>query len=1398
MPQHARVVLVVAFAVSCSVDLAPPPDVLITCTSNDQCPETYRCSSQLGRCVPGGQEDVPPRILNLSAVVERDVGSASATAVEAAAVGSTVRVRFEVDEELLEAPLVRLSWPDNDDGFSRQGAATVVGSGYELVTTIAATDPVGAVSVSVVAVDLASNVGNAELPRHFLVDTTPFLLSSVSLRPRSPVATALTSIGVDVTAARNEPPGFPEVEAQLVFSKPPRQTPTVTLEGPGGSVVGTVSALATTSFVVSFEIDDGLTTAESGDIFELAVTAFDAAGIAWTLDPGNVLPTVRIDTQAPVMPTALRFLRAPWGAGDALPERTFAVESVTVGAVIGAASSDAQDRLFIHDAEGAGRARLGFTPLSAAGTLPGDRLLLATADRLEVFATLVDAAGNEGPTLRVVSGRWVATFKDRSTGNDFLNPNRLTRVSEPGDALFDGLANEAATADIAKTVSADGERFTHSVRSGVWRFRRLGSPPPQQAGGAVYVPSSGKVQLMGGSSDDAAFPNIWDWDGRDWREVDQIGTLWPGENFGPSVAHDSSRNRTVYHGGTVTAEPLQRTWEYDGTTWFDVTPTTPGPPAVFAPMVFDAVAGVSVLYGAYEEPVLGACPGGLPVQPFVGLCLSTTTWLWDGSGWEAVPCAGGNCPPARAFTSMAYDPANERVVLFGGTDSLASGSPLGDLWEWDTASRTWTDVTPTTGIIPSPRRSALMAYVGGFEGVVIWGGCEAGDFFDCGKDIDGSDNLEDVLVWKGASAAPAVVEVVMDVPSGLGTPLPSRGIAQAAYVPAQDRLIVFGGSRQLNVNPAPSCAPFAGACDGDDPDSKGGPGSERCVCVFDKGWSLQPTSVTTGAWRLVAAESAVHTQTTAFAMTYSPDLRRTFIFGGRVDDGDCDGNADNETSDRCHGLWSWDGISVRPEPAFDDPSPLIGPTNIVDATQCGRDGDQAPCGESERAAAALPGGKLAYFDSPDRMAAGFKNRGLWRYNPGGPPWWEVAPRATSEQEMPPTTDGYGIGPSPGSPDALYLFGGAVGGTSCAALNGRYAVNLGATEAYGVDSGAGSCLSRALWRWTTAGTWQLFLPANGSTQWPSPRAKVSLVEIGGGRLLLFGGCTALGNNNECSTQTAPASTNGDTWILTPGAPPQWTCISGTSPGCPAPAAVDPGPLTGSRLAWDDGSSRVLLFGGSPQGDGPGPNTLWSWREVTGGPLAGVWSEVVVDGARPLTRKRHGLVYDSSRDVLIVAGEGRAGEIWELGLDRNNRPVMVFDFALRAAGLSEVSGVERASDPVERIRLYLDVTSSGYEGGGPVDGIVVQMWNSALARWFDIGRAAAPGGSFAGVCNDDTDPSRPGRQVVCELSEDDARAMVFAGDDHVYARIAPVGGVGVDGEEALLALDAVRVEVEYLLP
>src|SRR5215218_4012122 len=72
-------------------------------------------------------------------------------------------------------------------------------------------------------------------------------------------------------------------------------------------------------------------------------------------------------------------------------------------------------------------------------------------------------------------------------------------------------------------------------------------------------------------------------------------------------------------------------------------------------------------------------------------------------------------PSARGAHAMAYDPARERVVLFGGR--AGGGTLQGDTWEWDGAD--WTQVADTG---PDARRGHALAYDSNRQRTVLFGG----------------------------------------------------------------------------------------------------------------------------------------------------------------------------------------------------------------------------------------------------------------------------------------------------------------------------------------------------------------------------------------------------------------------------------------------------------------------------------------------------------------------------------------------------------------------------------------------------------------------------------------------------------------------------------------------------
>jgi len=80
----------------------------------------------------------------------------------------------------------------------------------------------------------------------------------------------------------------------------------------------------------------------------------------------------------------------------------------------------------------------------------------------------------------------------------------------------------------------------------------------------------------------------------------------------------------------------------------------------------------------------------------------------------------GPIPAARSGHGMVYDSAHNKVILFGGQDG--QGQYLNDVWEWNTATTTWTNVTPILGPAPEPRSAFGMTYDPIRNKVVVYGG----------------------------------------------------------------------------------------------------------------------------------------------------------------------------------------------------------------------------------------------------------------------------------------------------------------------------------------------------------------------------------------------------------------------------------------------------------------------------------------------------------------------------------------------------------------------------------------------------------------------------------------------------------------------------------------------------
>ncbi len=96
-------------------------------------------------------------------------------------------------------------------------------------------------------------------------------------------------------------------------------------------------------------------------------------------------------------------------------------------------------------------------------------------------------------------------------------------------------------------------------------------------------------------------------------------------------------------------------------------------------------------------------------------------WRFDGAAWTQMTAnlAAGS-PPPRHQAGVTWDPTRNKLVVYGGAD--AAGAVLGDLWEWDPGTNAWTNVTPAAS--PPARRFTSIAFDPATNGIVMFGGLD--------------------------------------------------------------------------------------------------------------------------------------------------------------------------------------------------------------------------------------------------------------------------------------------------------------------------------------------------------------------------------------------------------------------------------------------------------------------------------------------------------------------------------------------------------------------------------------------------------------------------------------------------------------------------------------------------
>ena len=113
-----------------------------------------------------------------------------------------------------------------------------------------------------------------------------------------------------------------------------------------------------------------------------------------------------------------------------------------------------------------------------------------------------------------------------------------------------------------------------------WQQRRRGPQPPERDSCVLtYDPQRGRVLLFGGQGlrDGVHLNDLWEWNGRRWRERLREEGPWPSPRRTPVFTW--TPQGVVLHGGTTSEGPsLHDTWVWDGEGWEERAPYDWPPP----------------------------------------------------------------------------------------------------------------------------------------------------------------------------------------------------------------------------------------------------------------------------------------------------------------------------------------------------------------------------------------------------------------------------------------------------------------------------------------------------------------------------------------------------------------------------------------------------------------------------------------------------------------------------------------------------------------------------------------------------------------------------------------------------------------------------------------------------
>ena len=191
----------------------------------------------------------------------------------------------------------------------------------------------------------------------------------------------------------------------------------------------------------------------------------------------------------------------------------------------------------------------------------------------------------------------------------------------------DGILLGSEACDDGNLLSHDGCSSACTVERLTWVDRSNPVRPPERYGhDMAYDPVRDRVVVFGGYRPAFGYlSDTWEFDGVDWQEV--FPTLSPCPRAWHGMVWNQVSERVFLFGGAGTGDPTDcdpycaYSWEYDGTTWINVTPSQNPPRRSAHQLAFDVSRGVVVLFGGFNID---------------GTDCVNDTWEYDGIDWRSI------------------------------------------------------------------------------------------------------------------------------------------------------------------------------------------------------------------------------------------------------------------------------------------------------------------------------------------------------------------------------------------------------------------------------------------------------------------------------------------------------------------------------------------------------------------------------------------------------------------------------------------------------------------------------------------------------------------------------------------------------------------------------------------